>query len=345
MSGELLMIPVGDASVASVRYRVLAHLPALVAAGLAPRVRFPRAAAFPAARRLARAIDLVGDALDARGARTVLVHRKTFPAPFASLLRGTSAPIVFDVDDAIDLPPPGGIPSPSELRRYAGNFRATAEAADLVVCGNREIASRLPHGRFEIVPTAIDTQRFRPGLFPAAGLPALGWVGHSDNFGYLDSIAESLREVTRRHRGTPLIVVADRKPDLPGVPLEFRRWSLAAEVECFSGMGVGLMPLLDTPWARAKCSFKAIQYMALGIPAVVSPVGMNRELVRDGENGFLPGDGAAWVRALDALLSDASLRARVAAAGRATVERDYSLDTVSARLVSILRDLPEGRSS
>lgn len=340
MSGELLVIPVGGASVASVRYRVLAHLPALERAGLAPRVRFPWTGG-----KLARALDLLADARAARVAGTVLVHRKTFPPFFAARLRRTDAPIVFDVDDAIDLPPPASAASPSELRRYATNFRATAEAADLVICGNREIASRLPHARFVILPTPIDTGRFRPGVLAPPSLPALGWVGHSDNFGYLESIAEPLREVIRRHPATPLIVVADRKPELPGLPVEFRKWTLAGEIDCFSGMAVGLMPLLDTPWARAKCSFKAIQYMSLGIPAVLSPVGMNRDLVRDGENGFLPADEAAWVRALDALLEDAALRARVGEAGRATVERDYSLDAVSARLVSILRDVPGGRSS
>lgn len=346
MSEGLLMIPVGDETVASVRYRVLAHLPALTRAGLSPRVRFPRPATTVAGRRLLRTFDLLGDAREARRARTVFVHRKTFPPAFAARLAGTAAPIVFDVDDAIDLPPPASASTPSELLRYARNFRATAMAADLVLCGNAEIAKRLPHGRYELLPTPIDTARFRPGGAAPPARPTLGWVGHSDNFGYLESIAAPLREVVRKHPGTTLVVVADRAPELPGVPVEFRRWSLEAEIDCFAGMSVGLMPLLDTPWARAKCAFKAIQYMALGIPAVVSAVGMNRELVRDGVNGFLPEDDAAWVRALDALLGDASLRARLASEGRATVERDYSLEALSARLVSILRDVStDGRSS
>src|SRR4029078_9796379 len=124
-------------------------------------------------------------------------HRKTFPPFFAARLRATDAPIVFDVDDAIDLPPPGSAASPSEMRRHAANFRATAAASDVVICGNREIASRLPHGRYEILPTPIDTPRFPPVVLPPASLPALGWVGHSDNFGYLESIAEPLRDVIR----------------------------------------------------------------------------------------------------------------------------------------------------
>jgi glycosyltransferase involved in cell wall biosynthesis len=340
MSEGLLMLPVGDERVASVRYRVLAHLPALVRAGLDPSVRFPKAGG-----RIGRVLDLLGDARAARSARMVLVHRKTFPEVFAARLRRTAAPIVFDVDDAIDLPPPAKAATAAARARYARNFRATALASDLVVCGNREIAERLPHRRFEILATPIDTERFQPSALPPPSLPTLGWVGHSDNFGYLESIAPALREVAQRHPAMTLVVVADRKPEIAGVPVEFRSWSLETEVSCFAAMSVGLMPLLDTPWARAKCAFKAIQYMALGIPAVASPVGMNREVLRDGENGFLPGDEAAWVQTLDRLLGDAPLRARIGAAGRATVERDYSLAAVSTRLVSILRDVLDGASS
>src|SRR5262245_40546417 len=177
MSGELLMIPVGGETVVSVRYRVLAHVSALTRGGLEPRVRFPREASTAAARKLLRTFDLLGDAREARGAGMVFVHRKTFPPAFASRLRATEAPIVFDVDDAIDLPPPSSAPTQAELLRYARNFRATAVAADLVLCGNAEIARRLPHGRFEILATPIDTARFRPGAVAQPARPALGWVG------------------------------------------------------------------------------------------------------------------------------------------------------------------------
>ncbi len=100
-------------------------------------------------------------------------------------------------------------------------------------------------------------------------------------------MAGPLRELASRHPDFKLIVVADRPPRLEGLPLEFRRWSLEGELECFRDIGIGLMPLDDTPWTRAKCAFKLLQYMALGVPAVVSPVGMNRDVVAPGENALL----------------------------------------------------------
>jgi glycosyltransferase involved in cell wall biosynthesis len=134
-------------------------------------------------------------------------------------------------------------------------------------------------------------------------------------------------------------VVADREPDLPGLPVDFRRWRLEDEVDCFSSISVGLMPLGDDAWTRAKCSFKLLQYMALGIPSVASPVGMNADVVRHGENGLLATGNDSWVDGIDALLRDRESADRMARAARATVERDYSLDATAPALINILRSL------
>ena len=332
---RLLAVTVGDAHVASVRYRVLAHVPALEAAGFSVELRHP----LPAPGKLGRLADLVRDTLRPTGERVLFVHRKTYPPPFSTLLARRDRAFVFDMDDAIDLPPPGRAADDDEIARYRRNFLATIRDADLVLCGNAELASKVPHGRTAIVPTPIDTTRFAPGVVAPAVGPTLGWVGHSDNLPYLAALGEPLRELGRKHPSLKLVVVADRPIEIPGVAVEFRKWRIADEVACFAGFAVGLMPLDDTPWARAKCAFKAIQYMALGIPVVASPVGMNRDLIRDGVNGFLAADGSAWFSALDALLADGDLARRVGAAGRATVERDYALSREGPRVAGLVRDV------
>lgn len=98
------------------------------------------------------------------------------------------------------------------------------------------------------------------------------------------------------------------------------------------------MPLTDTPWARGKCGYKLIQYMACGLPVIASPVGVNTEIVEHGVNGFLASTEAEWIEALRTLLSDAALRARMGEAGRRKVERDYSLQVWGPRVAQILRD-------
>jgi glycosyltransferase involved in cell wall biosynthesis len=335
---RLLALTVGDQHVASVRYRVLAHVPALEAAGFSVRVRHPLAAGGD----LGRLADLVRDSVGPAGEDVLFVHRKTYPPPFSRSLSRKGRAFVFDMDDALDLPPPGRELDEAVITRYLKNFEATIRDADLVLCGNAELAAKVAHGRTAIVPTPIDTTRFAPGAVKPATGPTLGWVGHSDNLPYLASLAGPLRELARKHPALKLVVAADRPIKIPGVTVEFREWRLEDEVVCFNDFAVGLMPLEDTPWARAKCAFKAIQYMALGIPTVASPVGMNRELIKDGVNGFLPGDSAGWLTALDALLGDDHLRRKIAAEGRATVERDYALSVVSPRVAKLLVDAARG---
>ncbi len=330
------MLPVGREQGASTRYRVLAYRPALEAAGYDVAVRFPLRLHGPL-RVAWRIADLMRDVTATAKERVLFVHRKTYPPTLAPRLKRAGRKIVFDMDDAIDLPPPSTTLSSTAERRYRRNFVATVGAADLALCGNSELARRLPHRRFELLPTPIDTVRFAPAAESAAQAePTLGWVGYSDNLRYLESLGEPLREITRRHSGLRVIVVADRPPRLPGVAVEFRRWTLESEVSCFQGMALGLMPLEDTPWARGKCAFKAIQYMALGIPAVASPVGMNRELIRHGATGFLPDSDREWVESIDRLLSDGELRSRIARAARRVVEAEYSLDVMARRMVGIL---------
>jgi len=266
---RITMLSVDGRRGASTRYRVLAYRPALEAAGFVTEVRSPlRGPGGGLTRPVWRAADLLRDVVSPARERILFVHRKTYPPPLARWLARSTRSIVYDMDDAIDLPPPSRALSSEAERRYRRNFVATVESADLVLCGNAELAKRLPHNRFQLLPTAVDTFRFAPQK--GKGPPdrkTLGWVGHSDNLKYLESLAEPLREIGRRHPGVRLIVVADRPPVLPGIDVEFRRWTLETEVSCFDGVGVGLMPLEDTPWTRGKCSFKAIQYMALGIPA------------------------------------------------------------------------------
>ncbi len=335
---HLLLLPSGDAERASTRYRVLAHIPAFHEAGFSTEIRFPLTLSRSSSTYyLWRTLDLTRDLRRSKDVDLLFIQRKLYPAPLAPWLsRSGRPPMVFDMDDALDLPPPRKTLSARGRNRYRRNFLATVTAADLVLCGNRNLADRLPHDRFEILPTAIDTNRFTPGAVGPATGPILGWVGHTDNIGYLESLSEPLLEVARRHPGLRLVVVAERPPSLPGINVEFRRWNLDQEINCFRGIRIGLMPLDDSPWTQAKCAFKAIQYMALGIPTVASPVGMNREVIQDGTNGFLPGDSRAWVEVLDSLLSQPAMATRIGAKGRITVERSYSLTVVSRRLVEIL---------
>ena len=143
-------------------------------------------------------------------------------------------------------------------------------------------------------------------------------------------------------QGVPLElrVISSAAPEGPewrGLPVVHRPWSEAGEVAEMQACDAGLMPLPDDDWARGKCALKLLQFMAAGRPVVASPVGVNRELLRHGENGLLAADEAGWEDALRRLASDPGLRERLGAAGRASVESGYSLSGWAGRLAETYR--------
>ncbi len=331
---------VGDATTASTRTRVLAHVQGLDAAGFDVTVRL---AGRPSSGRLtslaARLIGLLRDVTRPLAADILLVHRLTLPPPFAALLRRRHRiPVVFDLDDAIDLPPPGVRASPGTRRRYARNLRSTVRCADVVTCGSPGLMQRTPHPRKFLLPTPVDASRFRPGAVSTGDGLTLGWVGLGDNLRYLELLEPVLAELARQRPGLKLRVTSDRRPRLQGVPVKFERWTLDREVEAFSGIDVGLAPLADDPWTRCKCAYRPLQYMALGIPTVASPVGMNREVVRHEETGLLAESPEEWERAVLSLLDDRRLANRLASAARAQVVERYSLEVLTPRLATVLHD-------
>ena len=119
---------------------------------------------------------------------------------------------------------------------------------------------------------------------------------------------------------------------------------LESEIQDLQSMDIGLMPLPDTPWTRAKCAFKAIQYMALGIPTVLTPIGMSAELVQHGENGLHATTVNEWFDALTRLVWDLPLRRRISLAGRKTIEQQYSLQRWAPGFSTLIRAVIEGES-
>jgi glycosyltransferase involved in cell wall biosynthesis len=261
----------------------------------------------------------------------VLLQREIMSS-FVTLEPLTTRPRILDVDDAIF------------LQRGGGFARKLAELSDKVICGNNYLAEWF--GRWnvniDVIPTAVDTERYRPRAeTKASDLPlVIGWIGTSGNYKYLYGIEGALAEVMRTHPGTRLKVVGDRLPEFRHLKLDqvdFVSWSEAIEVQAIQSMDIGIMPLEDSPWARGKCSFKMLQYLATGLPVVVSPVGMNAEILTLGELGIGATTEKQWFDGLIALLENRTLRARFGTEGRRVVESSYSIRIVAPLLARSLR--------
>ena len=214
----------------------------------------------------------------------------------------------------------------------------------LVTAGNRYLADRAIRAgarRVEIVPTVVDTGIYFPVVRTSGGAPCIGWIGSPSTWlDYMAPMLPTLIETASRFGARLMTVGAVRAaPSNPWI--EQRDWSEETEVARIQEMDIGVMPLDDSPWARGKCGYKLIQYMACGLPVVASPVGVNAEIVEHGVNGFLATTHEEWDAALTTLLRDPDLRRRMGAAGRRKVEEEYSLQVWGPRLAALLADVAD----
>jgi len=215
------------------------------------------------------------------------------------------------------------------------------ENAALVVAGNEYLAERASQAgarQIEVIPTVVDLQRYK--MLSVEHQPPLvvGWIGSPSTIRYLADIASVFSKLCDEFAVRFVAVGVDEK-SVADLPIEAQPWSEETEVQTIQKFDIGIMPLPDSPWERGKCGYKLIQYMACGLPVVASPVGVNRDIVEEGVNGFLAEGLMEWEQALRKLLQDNSLRQRMGKRGRELVGKRYSLQIQSQRLEAFMRSL------
>ena len=272
----------------------------------------------------------------------VLIHRAAClagPAIFERLVSMFQKPVIYDFDDSIF------VLHTTDTNRWLGRLKCPGKTASIcklsthVVVGNSYLAdySSRYSRKVTVIPTSIDTTLYQPADKNGRSYRAvIGWTGSSTSQTYLESFAPVLRELAARW-DFELRVISDREPLLPGIPHVWRRWSADTETKDLRVLDVGIMPMPDDSWSRGKCSLKALQYMAMGIPAVCSAVGTNREVIRHGENGFLAATREEWLRYLGILIDNPAVCARLGRAARKTVEDEYSLRRCAALFADAVR--------
>jgi glycosyltransferase involved in cell wall biosynthesis len=320
----------------SFRHRMLSLVGALETAGW--RVRAER---FPSRRYGLRTWER---RTLLREADVVVLHQIKLSALEARLFAAYARRRIFDVDDAIYVRKPrrlGEAADDSPWRR--SKFAATCRWADVVAAGNDVLAgvARASAKAVEILPTSIDSGIYEPTTATAADPPTIVWIGSPENLVYLEMIRPALARLAGRYPTLKMRVICSRFPDWPEVNIERVAWSSATEAHSLAAAHIGIMPLSDDEWARGKCAFKLLQYMAAALPCVASPIGANTEAVIDGFNGFHARTLDEWERNLESLIQSPELRARFGAGGRAHVESRYSMRTYRARYSELLLRLAE----
>lgn len=266
-----------------------------------------------------------------------------FPAVVERLLAYLKIPYVADYDDAL-------------FHRYdchrsafvrftlGKKIDAVMKNATVVVAGNQYLAKRAEQAgaqAVKVIPTVVDTERYTPSSRDRYSDEILiGWIGTPKTSHYVKPLFPVFKALKEKFNIKVILIGASRN-DIVGGAVEIWDWSEATEVVDIQKLDIGIMPLTDSPWERGKCGYKLIQYMACGIPVIASPVGVNKDLIEHGKNGFLATSDEEWLYAFERLLDNETLRKRMGTEARAAIEANYSLHAQQAELLSVIYQTKE----
>ena len=283
----------------------------------------------------------IGRLLRTGGFDLIWMEKQAFPwvpAFIESRLVGSRVPFIVDYDD-----PEFHSYDHHKLWVIRGlmpeKIDRVMRKAALVIAGNPYVADwarAAKAKRVEILPTVVDLERYPLTPLPDKEVFTIGWIGTPVTARYLKLIQSALEQVCAGGSAR-VLVIGPKTVDLGSVPVEIRPWSEETEVADLKRIDVGIMPLRDSPTERGKSGLKLIQYMACGLPVVGSPVGVNRDIINHGIDGFQATDISQWVASLEALKADSGLRHRMGLKGRAKVEQRYCLQHAAPKLASFLR--------
>ena len=323
-------------TVAASRYRVLQYIPYLEAKGMETTVSlYPRSLKenFQFFSNLSR-YDIV------------FLQRKRFNQPRLGLLRRRAKRIIYDFDDSVMYRNSKAEDPISSSRRR--RFIQMIKNSDFVIAGNEFLKREalLFNPNVEVIPTAIDQERYRLKAYPVQqGKVTLGWIGDHGSIHYLEKMRPLFERVGERYPHVELKIVCDTFFDCDRMKVIKKAWSSEEEVADLQGFDIGLMPLVDDPWSWGKCGLKIIQYQGVGVPVVCTPVGINKDLVEDGINGYWAMTQEEWEKKLSLLIEDSQLRERMGREGRKRVLENYTYQASAPRLFALLeRMAPDGRN-
>jgi glycosyltransferase involved in cell wall biosynthesis len=278
----------------------------------------------------------------------VFIHREAAPLGppilewmVTQLLRKR---LVYDFDDAIWVPNTTRENKLVAWVKWSGKVKQVSSWAYKVAAGNTFLASWAAqyNRQVELLPTCVDVVcRHNRIKDQDTRKVTIGWTGSHSTMKYLDSILPYLQELAAIYNGrngsvlVDFVLISNKAPHFELERMRYLPWNEKTEIEDLLQLNIGIMPLKQDAWSEGKCGFKLIQYLALGIPAVASPVGVNKEIVTNGVTGFLCIAPEDWMNALQTLIIDIALRKTMGAAGREKIEKNYSVQAHATRFLGL----------
>ncbi len=252
--------------------------------------------------------------------------------------------LIFDFDDSIWLTRVSKANQRLAFLKNASKTKKIIAVADLVLAGNAYLAGYAQqfNDNVEVFPSTIDTDVYVPMIKNERDRVCIGWSGSFSTIPHFQSIIPVLEKLKKIYGDKIYFkVYGDRNYSYKPLGIRGIEWTPENELKELNEMDIGIMPLPDDEWAKGKCGMKGLIYMSLEIPAVMSPVGMNTEIIQSGENGFLADSPDEWVKYLSALIDDPSLRKRLGKEGRETVLEKYSVRANRNKYLGFFKQLTD----
>lgn len=281
----------------------------------------------------------------------IFIHLESSPFPLLMieyLAKLLHKPLIYDLDDALFMETTNGSKVRKILKSHKKISRIISMSSHIIVCNNflkNFAAQYINEKQITIIPTPIDTKKFFYKNKNTSTL-CIGWIGSHSTFQYLKTILDIFPLIAQKYSFILKIVGAPVKVSLPGVTIVQKGWSLNSEIDDFQSLDIGLYPLINDAWVKGKTGFKPIQYMAAGVPCIASDIEHNREIIKNGLNGFLVNTKDEWINTISTLLSEHSLRKKITQEGRKTVEEHFSLKVHAPLFVKTIKkfDLNENHA-
>jgi glycosyltransferase involved in cell wall biosynthesis len=251
--------------------------------------------------------------------------------------------VLYDFDDAIWLKNHSDSNALLSFTKWYSKVNKICSWVTEIQCGNQFLANYAKqfNHKINIVPTTIDTiGKHNKIINYDRDTITIGWTGSHSTMHYLDFIVPIIKELEQVY-SINFLVISDRNPMYKLKSFQFCQWNKETEIDDLAKIDIGIMPLIKNQWAEGKCAFKGLQYMSLGISTVMSPVGMNIQLIENGENGFLADTKQEWIEKLILLIESKELRKKIGLAGNQTIEKFYSVEALKPTYLYIFNKMIE----
>lgn len=245
----------------------------------------------------------------------------------------------YDFDDAIWLPNYSETNARFHRLKAYWKVRYCIKWAGSISAGNDYLANyaRKFNSNVLVIPTTIDTENHHNVQTDYIQEKlVIGWTGTHTTMRYLDYIVPVIKELEQKY-DFEFLVISNEAPTYHLKSLRYLKWKRESEITDLARISIGVMPLEKDIWSEGKCGFKGLQYMSLGIPALMSPVGVNTQIVSHKVNGFLPVKLEDWKNQLELLLTDVDLRRKIGEAGKKTIVERFSVLSNQSNYLSLFQ--------